>query len=73
MLDKMLNVLFVLIMIAFNSILLYLGYKYSILNVAIILALLGTIISLVIWVVQFMNNKLANYIPRYLEDCEKCK
>lgn len=52
MLDKMLNVLFVLIMIAFNSILLYLGYKYNILNVAIILALLGTIISLVIWVVE---------------------
>lgn len=49
MLDKMLNVLFVLIMIAYNATLLYLGYKYSILNVAIILALLGTVVSLAIW------------------------
>ena len=45
----MLNVLFVLVIIAFNSTLLYLGYKYNILNIAIILALLGTIVSLVIW------------------------
>ena len=49
MLDKLMNVLFILVMIAYNSTLLYLGYKYNILNVAIILSILGTIVSLVIW------------------------
>lgn len=49
MLDKMLNVLFILMMIAYNFTLLYLGYKYNLLNIAIVLAILGTIVSSVIW------------------------
>lgn len=49
MLDKILNLILIFLLIAFNIGMLYLGYYYDNLTLAIILALFGTISSVVFW------------------------